>query len=225
MDHGDVLRRLSILPDPLPHGTRAIDPILMGRPADLAADQPADQPIWGRSAPMSTRRTAALVLLFPDAAGETRLVLTERPAGLRHGGQVSFPGGEEDPGDEFPVGTALREAWEEVALDPDQAGIRVLGHLDVVDVRVSGFLLTPVLAVADRLPSLVAASSEVATILLPRVARFLPDALVTSAEMERDGVRIRYAGYPYGGRHIWGATARALAQLGAIISGDEQPRS
>ena len=68
-----------------------------------------------------------------------------------------------------------------------QAGVTVLGRLDVVDVRVSGFMLTPVLAVADRAPVLVASPGEVAAILLPPVDVFLPGATVTTMEQERDG--------------------------------------
>ena len=205
-----VVRRLSDLPMRLPTGDRTIDPVLIGGVGDL--------PAWTRSEPDSARRAAALVLMFPDRAGDARLVLTERPHGLRHAGQVSFPGGKEDAHDEFPVGTALREASEEVGLDLEQAGVSVLGQLDVVDVRVSGFMLTPVLAVADRAPVLVASPHEVAAILLPPVDVFLPGATVTTMEEEREGYRIRYGGFPYEGRHIWGATARALAQLGALLS-------
>ncbi len=206
-----VVARLTHLPDPLPHGSRAIDPLLLGRPAAV--------PDWTRSKPGEQRRAAALVLLFPDALGSARVVLTERPDGLRHAGQVSFPGGKEDPGDDFPVGTALREAVEEVGLDIHQAGVRVLGQLDVVDVRVSGFMLTPVLAVADRAPILLPSPREVASILLPLVDVFLPDAPVTLVEQERDGYRIRFGSYPWEGHRIWGATARALAQLGALLDG------
>jgi len=210
-----VVARLSPMPDPLPHGTRAIDLVLLGRPSAL--------PDWTRAEPASARRAAALVLLYPDPSGETRLVLTERPLGLRHARQVSFPGGKEDPGDDFPVGTAMREAAEEVGLDFDDEDVTVLGRLDVVDVRVSGFMLTPVIAVASRPPTLVASPREVAAILLPPVDLFLPDAPVTTVEEERDGYRIRYGGYPFDGRHIWGATARALAQLGAILGVERPP--
>ncbi len=149
-----VIARLAQLPDPLPHGIRAVDPVLLGRPSAL--------PDWTRSEPGVAGRAAALVLLFPDASGEARVVLTERPDGLRHAGQVSFPGGKEDPGDDFPVGTALREALEEVGLDAAQAGVRIMGRLDVVDVRVSGFMLTPVIALAALAPTLVASPREVA---------------------------------------------------------------
>ena len=183
-----VVARLVRLPDPLPHGVRAVDPVLLGRPSAL--------PDWTRSAPGAAGRAAAIVLLFPDATGEARVVLTERPDGLRHAGQVSFPGGKEDPGDDFPVGTALREASEEVGLDAAQAGVRIVGRLDVVDVRVSGFMLTPVLAVAARTPSLVASPREVASILLPPVDTFLPDAPVTTAEMDATDTASAMAAIP-----------------------------
>ncbi len=204
--------RLSEPRRPLLPGDRTIDPVLLGTAANL--------PGWTRLERTATRRAAALVLLFPDELGRAHIVLTERPEHLRHAGQVSFPGGKEDPGDDFPVGTALREALEEVGLDLEQAGVRVIGRLDVVDVRVSGFMLTPVVAVAARPPSLVPSADEVAAILLPPVEVFLPGAPITMVEEQRDGYRIRYGGYPFAGRHIWGATARALAQLGAILGDD-----
>lgn len=220
MDFETVVRRVSAPPRPLPVGDRGIEPVLLGTSSSL--------PGWTRTEHSAAQRAAALVLIYPDDQGQARIVLTERPDGLRHAGQVSFPGGKEDPGDDFPVGTALREAQEEVGLDVDQAGVTVIGRLDVIDVRVSGFMLTPVVAVASRIPTLVASPREVASILLPPVDVFLPGAPVTTVEEERDGYRIRYGGYPYEHRHIWGATARALAQLGAILADegagrDERP--
>jgi 8-oxo-dGTP pyrophosphatase MutT (NUDIX family) len=209
----EAIRRLDPLPAALPPPTQAIEPRITlplgarALPAWADEDQAA-----------STRDAAALVLLFPDAAGDARIVLTERPSQLRHGGQVSLPGGRREQGDDFPTGTALREAAEEVGLDADMAGVRVVGVLDIVDVRVSGFLLTPVVAVADRQPHLVPHPGEVAAILEPPVDIFLPGSDITMAQLERDGVIVRYGGYPWDGRHIWGATARVLAQLGAVLS-------
>jgi 8-oxo-dGTP pyrophosphatase MutT (NUDIX family) len=159
------------------------------------------------------------VLLVPDASGVAHVVLIARPEGdLRHAGQVGLPGGAEDPGDDFPVGTALREAAEEVGLDPAAAGLEVVGCLDVVDVRVSGFLLTPVVGVAARMPTLVPHPREVAAIILAPVSAFLPGAPIEVREDERDGFRLRYGGYPVAGYHVWGATARVLGQLGAILA-------
>jgi 8-oxo-dGTP pyrophosphatase MutT (NUDIX family) len=209
----DAIRRLDPLPTPLPPPTRAIEPRIT-----LPLDSPA-LPAWAdQGQASSTREAAALVLLFPDAEGEARILLTERPSHLRHGGQVSLPGGRRELGDDFPSGTALREAAEEVGLDTISAGVEVLGVLDIVDVRVSGFLLTPVVAIAARRPRLVAHPGEVAAILEPPVDIFLPGSAITTAQLERDGVVVRYGGYPWDGRHVWGATAQVLAQLGAVLA-------
>jgi 8-oxo-dGTP pyrophosphatase MutT (NUDIX family) len=214
MQFETALERLSSLPDPLPAPPPAIDAVLLGRLDQL--------PPWVRdSASAPPRDAAVLVLIYPAPDGEAHLVLTERPAGdLRHAGQVSFPGGAMDPGDDFPIGTALREAAEEVGLDPATAGVRVLGVLDSVAVRVSGFALVPVLAVAEREPVLVADQREVASILLAPVRHFLPDAPIEIVEAQRDGWRLRYGAYPVGRHQIWGATARVLGQLGATLALD-----
>jgi 8-oxo-dGTP pyrophosphatase MutT (NUDIX family) len=204
----EAVTRLRDLPHPLPQPTRAIDPKVIGQVGAL--------PEWVRKgAGRQHRRAAALVLLFPDDEGQAHLVLTERPAGdLRHAGQISLPGGAVDPGDDFPVGTALREAREEVGFAGEA---EVLATLDVVDVRVSGFLLTPVVAAAREAPTLTPDPREVASIVIAPVRAFLPDAPVDVVEAERDGYRLRYGGYRVGGHHVWGATARVLGQLGAIL--------
>jgi 8-oxo-dGTP pyrophosphatase MutT (NUDIX family) len=204
----EVVARLRAVPDPLPRPTSAIDPIVIGQVGSL--------PAWVRQGSgRDSRRAAALVLLFPDDRGQAHLVLTGRPAGdMRHAGQISLPGGAADPGDDFPIGTALREAQEEVGFEGEA---EVLATLDEVDVRVSGFQLTPVVAVTSVPPTLVPDPREVASIVLAPVRAFLPDAPVEVVEAERDGYRLRYGGYRIGGHHVWGATARVLGQLGAIL--------
>jgi 8-oxo-dGTP pyrophosphatase MutT (NUDIX family) len=206
----EAVARLRPWPDRLPPPPRAIDALVLGQPGSL--------PDWVRRTRGSAASpAAALVLLFPDETGEAHLVLTERPAGdLRHAGQISLPGGAADAGDEFPVGTALREAEEEVGLDA--GAVDVLGALEVVDVRVSGFLLTPVVAVTPVAPALVPHPREVASIVLAPLRSFLPDAPIETVEAERDGYRLRYGGYRIGGHHVWGATARVLGQLGAVLA-------
>jgi 8-oxo-dGTP pyrophosphatase MutT (NUDIX family) len=213
MRFSDVLVRLATLPEPLPAGPAALDPrvlVTMG-----------PEPEWVRRARSgATRDAAALVLLYPDAAGEAHLVLTERPAGGgAHAGQVSLPGGKREPADDFPVGTALREAAEEIGLDPVAAEVRAVGVLETVDVRVSGFMLVPVLAVAAVEPALRRDPVEVAAILRVPVRHFLPQAPIEIVEDERDGWRLRYGAFPVGEHRIWGATARILGQLGAVLGG------
>lgn len=79
-----------------------------------------------------------------QAGRALRVVLIERSARGVHGGQAAFPGGGTEPGDASPAATALREAAEEVRLDP--AAVTVLGVLPALPVPVSGYLVTPVLA-------------------------------------------------------------------------------
>ncbi len=209
----DAAARLSRLPSPLPPPPRAIDAHVLGGPDRL--------PPWARGAPVPVRDAAVLVLLYPGPGDEAHLVLIERPSSdLRHPGQVAFPGGAMDPGDDFPVGTALREACEEVGLDPIAAGVRTLGVLDEVDVRVSGFRLVPVLSIAERAPLLVPDEREVAAILRLPVRHFLPSAPIETVEADHGGRRLRYGAYPVAEYQIWGATARVLGQLGAVL-GDE----
>ncbi|MEO5939814.1 MAG: CoA pyrophosphatase, partial [Candidatus Limnocylindrales bacterium] len=204
----EAVARLAVLPDPLPESRPELMPVF------------TDSRLRPRLVPTSSARPAAvLVLVFPDAAGEARLVLTERFSyDGHHSGEVSFPGGKADPGDSGdPVVTALREAAEEVGLDAAAAGVRVIGHLGEVFIPVSDFRITPIVAIAERSPALVAQPDEVARILLPPLAAFLPDAAIEIVERTIGGWPIRYGGFRIDGLHVWGATARILGQLGAVL--------
>ena len=170
--------------------------------------------------PSATARSAAvLALLFADDAGLARIVLTERLSyDGYHSGEVSLPGGKAEPDDPGPVETALREAAEEVGLDATAAGVTVVGTLDEVFIPVSDFRITPVVAVAARAPLLTPNPAEVARILQPPVSAFLPDAPVEIVERVIRDWPLRYGGYRIEGLHVWGATARILGQLGAILA-------
>lgn len=207
MRFDDAVARLQRLPDPLPAPPAALDPRLEAS----AGTAPRDG-IPGH------REAAVLVLLYPGPDGEAWTVLTARPSGdLRHAGEVSFPGGAVEPGDESMAATALREAREEVGIEPSQCGLRLLGELGTVDVRVSGFRLHPVLAVAERRPSLARDAWEVSAILEVPVRHFAAGAPIEEVEEDRGGWHLRYGAYPVAGYRIWGATARVLGQLGAVL--------
>jgi len=165
------------------------------------------------------REAAALLLVFPDAAGEASVVLMVRPDDDHvHAGQVALPGGKREAEDTFPEGTALREASEEIGLDMAAAGVSVVGRLETVDIRVSGFLMVPVLALAEREPLLVADPGEVAALLTVPVDLFLPDAPVEMVDEVRDGWLLRYGAFPVSGHRVWGATARVMGQFGAVLA-------
>jgi len=169
--------------------------------------------------PATARRAAVLVLVHPAEDGEALVVLTERTtyAGL-HSGEVSFPGGKSEPEDRDAAATALREAEEEVGLDVRAAGVEAIGILDEVWIPVSDFRITPVVAIATRTPVLTAAPSEVARILTPSVDAFLPDAPIEIVDRLVRDWPLRFGGYRVDGLHVWGATARILGQLGAVIA-------
>lgn len=202
---------VSLLPDPLPAPAAVMMPVLVGGSGATLPTTPRS----GRAA----RPAAVLVLLYPDDEGDARVVLIERTTGDgHHSGEVSFPGGKSEPGDADPAATALREAAEEVALDPVAAGVRVVGQLDRTWIMVSDFDVTPVVALAERAPSLIPSPFEVARIVEAPVARFLPDAPVTMVERTILDWPLRYGSYELDGLSVWGATARILSQLGAILA-------
>lgn len=217
MRFAEVVARLESLPHPLPAPPNALAPVRTD--GATRPTVPLD--------PATVRRAAVLVLIVPGEGGEddeARVVLTERVAGGgHHAGEVSFPGGRAEPGDADPAATALREAAEEIGLDPAAAGLRIVGRLDGFWIPVSNFQVTPVLAIAARRPVLAPAPSEVARIVEAPISAFLPDAPIQVVErMVRDWP-LRYGGYPIGGLHVWGATARILGQLGALLAAGPVP--
>jgi 8-oxo-dGTP pyrophosphatase MutT (NUDIX family) len=168
-----------------------------------------------------TRPASVLVLLYPDEAGETLVVLTERvDRGGHHSGEVSFPGGSAEPDDADVAATALREAAEEVGLDAHAAGVTVIGQLEPFWIPVSNFRVTPILATAERRPEFVANPSEVARIVEAPVRAFLPDGEIEIVERDVRGWPLRFGAYPIDGLRVWGATARILGQLGALLAAE-----
>jgi 8-oxo-dGTP pyrophosphatase MutT (NUDIX family) len=95
--------------------------------------------------PTATARRSAVLILFGEGPRGPDVLLIEKSAHLRtHAGQPAFPGGGADPDDDYPVGTALREAEEEAGVDPD--GVRVLATLPELFLGPSDNLVVPVVA-------------------------------------------------------------------------------
>jgi 8-oxo-dGTP pyrophosphatase MutT (NUDIX family) len=160
------------------------------------------------------RHAAGLLLVFPVET-DAHIILTVRADGLgRHGGQVSLPGGVAEPGETFEQ-AALREAHEEVGLEPH--AVQVLGPLTPIDIPVSGFRLHPIVGSARRRPALVPADGEVARILDVALDDLLDSANRTSSRRVRDGQEIAVPCFRVADAEIWGATAMVLAEFLALV--------
>jgi 8-oxo-dGTP pyrophosphatase MutT (NUDIX family) len=157
--------------------------------------------------------TEAAVLLalygWPDNPG---LIFTERGGDLRrHAGEVSFPGGRQDAADADLEATALREANEEIALDP--AGVEVVGALPPVSTFVTGYRIQPFVGLVDDPAELHLQPNptEVEVVLA-----FTVERLREGYEMRRlirRGVPVHTPTYEVDGQMIWGATARILGDF------------
>jgi 8-oxo-dGTP pyrophosphatase MutT (NUDIX family) len=173
------------------------------------------------SGPASARPAAVLVLVAPASDAddaEAEVILIRRvDRGGHHSGDVALPGGRVEDGDAGAAGAALREANEEVGLDAEAAGVRIVGELETFWIPISDYRVTPVLALAARRPELTASPDEVEAIVRAPLAAFLAGAPIELVETEISGFRLRFGAYATGGVRVWGATARILGQLGAIL--------
>ena len=174
---------------------------------------PAWQPEVVQEKSFSSRSPAHAAVLVPIVLREQPTVLlTERTAHLStHSGQVAFPGGRADPEDASPADTALREAYEEVGLEPHF--VEVLGSLPTY-VTGSSFIISPVVALVQPHCVLRPNPHEVADIFEVPLAFLLNPAHHQRHVFEWQGVRREWFSMPYQSgpknHYIWGATAGML---------------
>ena len=157
------------------------------------------------------RPAAVLVAVWGD-----RVILTKRSSHLKHHpGQIAFPGGKQDAGDPTPEAAALREAHEEIGLPPDL--VEIWGRLPVHE-TVTGFAVTPLLGLvrADFTP--VPEAGEVDEVFMVPLAHVLDPARFVIERRRWLGQWRSYYTVPYGPYYIWGATARILRGLAALVS-------
>jgi 8-oxo-dGTP pyrophosphatase MutT (NUDIX family) len=169
---------------------------------------------------------AGLVLLYPwRAPGEEQsspyLVLTRRTTALRrHSGQISLPGGRYDAEDRHLLHTALRETEEELGVPPD--GLEIWGRLEPEWIVASHYSLAPFVAYTPQRPEFRPAPAEVAEVIEVPLSLLLdPEGLAEEIwEMQNETRRVSF--YRYGEHKIWGATARVLGQVMALLDPEGQ---
>lgn len=203
----------------------------VGAVTDAVLNRGGDRTRWASMLGRNRRAAAVLVLISgswdeaPDHPGglpaDAEILLTERAATLRqHSGQVAFPGGAMDPGDDYPVGTALREANEETGLTAD--GVHVVANLPSFPVPVSAFDVIPVLAHWQRPGDVqvmdTAETSRVARVnlrsLLAPESRFQVQRKVMGASAYRGPA------FMVDGLLVWGFTGGLIAAISEVSGWD-----
>lgn len=165
-----------------------------------------------RVARSDDRVAAAVLVLFVEREGEMRLVFAKKTDTVpHHKGQFSFPGGVMEPSDLSPTDAALREAREEVGLDP--ALVEVLGLLDDTPTGGTNFVITPVVGICREAPTLRPDGREIERVVEIPLRQLRDPACFREELWERGGALHPVVFYTCGEHVVWGTTGRILRDL------------
>jgi 8-oxo-dGTP pyrophosphatase MutT (NUDIX family) len=189
----------------------------VGRPAqERMSPRPRPGDVFPMPETGADKQAGVLILLF-ERTGELYFFLTRRTETVgTHKGQISLPGGGKEA-DESLQETALREAKEELGIDPAQ--IEILGTpLTPLYIPVSGFWVTAFVGYyGGGEPAVSASAAEVFEILPTRLADVLDDATVAEEEWELRGYRVQVPFFKLHGYKVWGATAMILSEFVTLL--------
>jgi 8-oxo-dGTP pyrophosphatase MutT (NUDIX family) len=160
--------------------------------------------------PGEARRASVMVLLFPGADGLTFPLMqrTRNPLD-KHSGQISLPGGSQEPG-ESTIDTALRETREELGVNQP---VQILGELTCLYIPPSDFEVRPVVGYVEARPAWALDATEVVEALEFPVAWLFDDARKVVEDWDYQGRALRVPWYNAHGRKVWGATAIILSEF------------
>ena len=168
--------------------------------------------------PPPGKTVAAVLVPLLAIAGAPSLLFTRRSNFLpHHQGQISFPGGRHDPEDADLAATALREAQEEIGLDP--AHVRLLGALDDIETQATRFVITPFVGVVPHPYDFRPAPDEVDLIFTVPLAALTAPGAVRQEVWDFGGRKVPIDVYPFEGHVIWGATQRITRNLLGVLDG------
>ncbi len=193
--------------------------ILKGLPGTEVQWQMASSDRMVRNFPRTpgkdARSASVLILLYPYNESVYTVFMQRPDYNGVHGGQISFPGGKQEPSDKNAIHTAIREAKEETGVNPEE--ITVLGTLTPLFIPVSNILVTPVVAWINEKPHFSHDAEEVVFLFDADLKRFYDTTLVKvkPVKIGTETLDVKY--YDYEGHMIWGATAMILHELLVIL--------
>ncbi len=164
------------------------------------------------------REAGVLALLFPVEREPTLLLTVRRDDLPDHPGQISFPGGRREPGEDL-LATALRETHEEVGLPPDK--VDILGALTPLYIPPTNYCVSPFVGALAYEPDLRPTDAEVASILRVPLACLLDPATQKCEEWLVRGQRVMIPFYAVEHFSVWGATAMMLAEMLSLLNAFE----
>ncbi|MBN1819264.1 MAG: CoA pyrophosphatase [Prolixibacteraceae bacterium] len=157
------------------------------------------------------KKSSVLIILYPDKTA-INCILIKRPANMKnHAGQIAFPGGEIDKSDKNAFEAALREANEEVGIDP--GSIEIIGQLSEFYVHISSFLIFPYIGWCNKTPDLSPNRNEVDKIIDFPLSNYISDNKASCCNIQTVTGNLNVPCYKYKGEIIWGATAMILTEL------------
>lgn len=203
MDFEEVIQRLK----------NSLSRQLPGKEAQMRmSPQPVDMRRFDTKLPSNYRKGAVLILIYPQEK-QAFFPLIKRPEYIGvHSGQIAFPGGKMDEGDENEVFTALREAEEEVAVNASK--VEVLGRMSDLFIPASNFLVSPVIGYVDHIPEFVPEEREVQRIISARVSDIVSPEIQKKTILEiGNQIKLDTPYFEVEKEMVWGATAMILGEF------------
>jgi 8-oxo-dGTP pyrophosphatase MutT (NUDIX family) len=165
-----------------------------------------------RSSPgSSTRQSAVLICIYPENSKPTTILIKRSTYRGAHSGQISFPGGKRDESDTTIIQTALREAQEEVGIDPNQ--VDVIGQLTPLYIPVSNMQVVPIIGLMNSPPELHLNLQEVEYTIAANLMDFKNPEYTSVKTIRVLGLPISAPYYSVGGENVWGATAMIISEF------------
>jgi 8-oxo-dGTP pyrophosphatase MutT (NUDIX family) len=169
-----------------------------------------------RATPPADARTAGVLILLYPFNGAWHFPLMKRVEdGLVHGGQISLPGGSQEPGESLQA-TALREACEEIGAAC--AGVEVLGQLSTIYIPPSNFLVTPSVGYVTERPGFQCDPREVAELIEVPLSTLFDRDVMRRELWSLRGLTVEVPFYQIGPHKVWGATAMILSEFELLLA-------